>query len=171
MYSIFINSTCWWNKWLVQWNNQDLKFKLNYDFTAPIKHKDSIKSAAPKQGGRCLTMIDFTRTNTYQLLVVGVLGDGRSLSSQPESLKNTMHTLDCFTEAKSIFTAHQRPSIMAKRSSPLLLELGTGSSASVNSPMIFANSALALLSWKTLKMTNEVKKNVLYHCVLSKPIC
>ena len=43
---------------------------------------------------------------------------------------------------------YHSPSIMAKRSSPLLLIFWHGSPASVNSPMILASSALACWSWK-----------------------
>lgn len=48
-----------------------------------------------------------------------------------------------------------RPSIMARRSSPLLLAPGDGSPDSVNSPMILASSALACWSWKTMLSTNH----------------
>lgn len=46
-----------------------------------------------------------------------------------------------------------RPSIMARRSSPLLLALVGWSTDSVNSPIIFASSALTCWSWKTLLST------------------
>lgn len=52
----------------------------------------------------------------------------------------------------SLWPCH-KPSIMARRSSPLLLTLGDWSPDSVNSPMILANSALACWSWKTIKRT------------------
>lgn len=53
------------------------------------------------------------------------------------------------------------PSIMARRSSPLLLELGDCSPDSVNSPMILASSALTCWSWKTMLSTNQSARVVI----------
>lgn len=58
--------------------------------------------------------------------------------------KSVSHHLDL-----RVSVTRHRPSIRAKRSSPLLLELGDWSPDSVNSPMIRVSSALACWSWKT----------------------
>lgn len=54
-----------------------------------------------------------------------------------------------------------RPSIMARRSSPLLLALAGWSPDSVNSPMILASSALACWSWRTMLFTNHSARVVI----------
>lgn len=56
-----------------------------------------------------------------------------------------------------------RPSIMARRSSPLLLALGDWSPDSVNSPMILASSALACWSCKTVLSTSARAVRLIPH--------
>lgn len=63
--------------------------------------------------------------------------------------------MHCAPTTGGFLSGCHRPSIMARRSSPLLLALGDGSPDSVNSPMILASSALACWSWKTMLSTNH----------------
>ena len=68
---------------------------------------------------------------------------------------NRLVMMHCAPTTGGFLSGCHRPSIMARRSSPLLLALGDGSPDSVNSPMILASSALACWSWKTMLSTNH----------------
>ena len=74
---------------------------------------------------------------------------------QQRSLTDTQRCIILHPLGISVEVTCHRPSIMARRSSPLLLALGDWSPDTVNSPMILASSALACRSWKKRLSTNH----------------
>lgn len=98
------------------------------------------------------TILYFKCTNSWRFFQLHVRSvqcacgcEQRAMRRQDDRIPLTAY----FFGGMSIDGTGHRPSIMARRSSPLLLPLAGWSPVSVNSPMILANSALACWSFNT----------------------